>query len=355
MSVVSWQEAQRVAGFGTVRWWPATNRVVWSENLFRLFGLDPRRATASTEWWLEHVHPADFDHLALRMKLLAQGERAAPFDYRMVREGGQVIHVRTAIADLEQHAVGARYISGLLVDVSERADDRRETHEAVAAARAQWGTFDAIAEGLLGRLANSLGFDLGVLWRPVGDVLVPCAVWRHPRIDEDVASEIRSLRPRRGMGLAGRAWLSREALDVANIADDPRFKPSQPLSQARFRRAVAVPVLVAGEVLAVLGLFARGPGGLTDETVSALAILGSLIGTFLSYRKDPAGALPALTQREHEVLQLAAYGQTISEIAQRLNVSRSTIKTHLDNTYRKLGVSDRTAAVAELMRQGLIH
>ena len=114
-------------------------------------------------------------------------------------------------------------------------------------------------------------------------------------------------------------------------------------------------MLVADEVVGVLGMFARGPGGLSDDTTSALAILGSLIGTFLSHRKDPSGAVPALTRREREVLQLAADGHSLLEIAQRLNVSRSTIKTHLDNTYRKLGVSDKTAAAAEMMRRGIIY
>ncbi len=226
--MVSWQEAQRLAGFGVVRWCPTTNEVLWSENLFRLFGLDPGRATASTEWWLEHVHPADLDSLALRMKLLAQGEQDPPFDYRMVLEDGKIIYVRTAIADLNRHSAGARYMSGLLLDVTERADTRREAHEAVATAPAEWEAFDAIAERLLARLAKSLGFDLAVLWRPVRDVLVPCALWHHPLIDEDVASAIRSLRLRRGIGLAGHVWLSRAAVNVANIADDARFKPSQP-------------------------------------------------------------------------------------------------------------------------------
>jgi PAS domain S-box-containing protein len=63
---------------------------------------------------------------------------------------------------------------------------------------------------------------------------------------------------------------------------------------------------------------------------------------------------PVLSARERQVLQLAADGQSTSEIAQTLILSRGTVKTHFENVYVKLGVSDRVAAVAEAMRRGQI-
>jgi DNA-binding NarL/FixJ family response regulator len=62
----------------------------------------------------------------------------------------------------------------------------------------------------------------------------------------------------------------------------------------------------------------------------------------------------SLTARETEVLQLASHGFTSAEIAEQLVVSVGTIKTHLQNTYPKLAVSDRAAAVATALRHGLI-
>lgn len=63
-----------------------------------------------------------------------------------------------------------------------------------------------------------------------------------------------------------------------------------------------------------------------------------------SLRNAPANSA-ALTQRELEVLTLAAEGLTRDEIAARLCVSGATVKTHLENTYRKLEVGGRAAAV----------
>jgi PAS domain S-box-containing protein len=62
-----------------------------------------------------------------------------------------------------------------------------------------------------------------------------------------------------------------------------------------------------------------------------------------------------LTDRQRQVLQLAAEGLPTREIADRLVVSANTVRTHLDNIYERLGVGDRAAAVAAGFRMGLIE
>ena len=61
-----------------------------------------------------------------------------------------------------------------------------------------------------------------------------------------------------------------------------------------------------------------------------------------------------MTPREREVLQLAAGGLTASQIAATLVVSRSTVKTHLEHVYGKLGARDRASAVAKALRRRMI-
>jgi DNA-binding CsgD family transcriptional regulator len=51
-----------------------------------------------------------------------------------------------------------------------------------------------------------------------------------------------------------------------------------------------------------------------------------------------------LTKRENEILRLVADGLPNAEIARRLWVTEQTVKFHLSNIYRKLGVSNRTQA-----------
>lgn len=70
-------------------------------------------------------------------------------------------------------------------------------------------------------------------------------------------------------------------------------------------------------------------------------------------RRDRDDA-PLLTAREREILRLSAEGLSVKQCAETMHLSQATIKTHLQHAYEKLGVSDRTAAVAKALRTGLL-
>ncbi|GAA2658382.1 response regulator transcription factor [Streptomyces lunalinharesii] len=67
--------------------------------------------------------------------------------------------------------------------------------------------------------------------------------------------------------------------------------------------------------------------------------------------RDPA----VLSERERQVLHGFADGKSIPQLAEELFLGASTVKTHTQRLYEKLGVSDRAAAVAEAMRRGLLE
>lgn len=63
----------------------------------------------------------------------------------------------------------------------------------------------------------------------------------------------------------------------------------------------------------------------------------------------------ALTDRELTVLQELTHGKSTREVAEHIHVSEETVKTYLKQIFRKLDVHDRTEAVAEAFRRGLVH
>lgn len=69
--------------------------------------------------------------------------------------------------------------------------------------------------------------------------------------------------------------------------------------------------------------------------------------------EEPEGK--KLSARETEILQLIAKGVSNSEAAKMLNLSKATIRTHLEHIYRKLEVTNRVEAVTEGLRKGLIQ
>jgi DNA-binding CsgD family transcriptional regulator len=85
----------------------------------------------------------------------------------------------------------------------------------------------------------------------------------------------------------------------------------------------------------------------TDRDVSMLQMVEPVLGRLLRGRARLCSD-GQLSGSERRVLELVASGASNAEVAERLSVSVSTVRKHLEHCYRKLGVTNRTAAVAAL-------
>ena len=78
------------------------------------------------------------------------------------------------------------------------------------------------------------------------------------------------------------------------------------------------------------------------------SIARMVVRSFRSPSKMPNS--DGLTSRESEILELLSGGLSNKEIAQRLNISPTTVRNHLDHTFKKLHVRCRTEAAAKYLR-----
>ncbi len=85
------------------------------------------------------------------------------------------------------------------------------------------------------------------------------------------------------------------------------------------------------------------------ETVLAPTVAARLVSRMRTQAQE------ALSVREIEVLALVAQGKSNKEIARQLHISEATVKTHLIHIFGKLGVADRTAAVTEALKRGILR
>ncbi len=103
----------------------------------------------------------------------------------------------------------------------------------------------------------------------------------------------------------------------------------------------------------------------TDEIASAIesvaggetALSPRLAASMLAeVRRQDSGAAEerVITKREEEVLQLIADGCSTPEVAERLYISQKTVKNHLASIYQKLDARDRTQAVLQAVRMGIV-
>ncbi len=140
----------------------------------------------------------------------------------------------------------------------------------------------------------------------------------------------------------------------------------QQVKQARENVTIFV-LTLSPEPTELDAIFAAGATGAISKAANPAA-LGTLIretidGHVLHVHK-PAGRVqgsspsdgpdPSLSSRELEVLKLVAAGATNGEIARKLWVTEQTVKFHLSNVYRKIGVANRTEASRYAHLNGLV-
>ena len=92
----------------------------------------------------------------------------------------------------------------------------------------------------------------------------------------------------------------------------------------------------------------------SGESMIEPRVAGRLLDQFTRSSSEDASQ-DSLSPRETEVVRLMASGATNKEIAARLNIGESTVKTHIVHLFTKLGVNDRTGAVMAAARRGIVE
>lgn len=146
------------------------------------------------------------------------------------------------------------------------------------------------------------------------------------------------------------------------------------LIRAIRERSPATAVLACGaraDAMAISRALFMGADGYVDKNVDPIEFLQSLrraaegelvlagppnewVGAIADELERRREVETRLTEREREVLNVAAEGLTAKEIAGRLGVRERTVTTHLGRIYAKLGVGSRVAAIRVASRSGLV-
>jgi DNA-binding CsgD family transcriptional regulator len=341
-----------------------TSEATWSDGLYRIHGLEPKQLEPGVDMLLARVHPADRGRLRALLDRVVRDAAGAVGDelaaeYRAVWPDDSIHDIRfRGYVQTDAGGVPVVWV-GVAQDVSDQRLTERElqAHYAVSLALREWQGFDDGVVSLLRRLGTALEYPIGALW--TWDVreqrVVARAFWS--ALDGDAAefeAVTRDVALRPGQGVPGRVWETAEVIAIDRLGE--RLPPSR-RKAARgigLRSGLAFAAVAEDTPIAVLTFYApdkRSAGRRLRQTVSAI---GQQLGPFLLQRIRGLRSR-RLTERELEVLRLAAAGKSGPRIAEVLFLSPATVKTHFEHIYEKLGVGDRAAAVAYALRTGLIQ
>ncbi|MFA5945125.1 MAG: PAS domain S-box protein [Candidatus Thermoplasmatota archaeon] len=118
-TLASVTEAERVTGRGSWEWDVTTDRAVWSEGMYRLFGLDPKTFQNSNENFLALVHPEDRERMGMAITAALAKPGRFLQEYGLTRPDGQVIQVRGEGNVVVDPDGKARSIYGIVQDVTD--------------------------------------------------------------------------------------------------------------------------------------------------------------------------------------------------------------------------------------------
>ena len=113
-------EAQKLAGVGSWEWDPASGRLLWSEELYRIYGVTPEGFRPSFENYLELVHAEDRQNSGAMMARALMDGRPFTMHERIVRPGGEVRYLRSH-GEVVRNPFGRPFkILGACLDVTEQ-------------------------------------------------------------------------------------------------------------------------------------------------------------------------------------------------------------------------------------------
>jgi len=138
--------AQRIARLGSWEWEIKTGKLAWSDEVYRLFGLEPQQSVPSYEKFLNSIHPDDRDFVDSAVQDAVAGKQRYDVEYRMIRSDGVEATVHTQ-GELESDESGEPWrMTGIVIDVTERKRAEQAVRESQE--RLQL-IFETVAEGLI--------------------------------------------------------------------------------------------------------------------------------------------------------------------------------------------------------------
>jgi signal transduction histidine kinase len=125
------REAERVAHLGTWTWDMESGRVTWSDELYRILGLEPTKTTPSVEAFFGAVHPADRERAQASSAQGIQDGVLPPVDCRIVRPDGSVRHTTSSASYLFDAAGRPRRVVGGVLDRTQSLEAEARLRQAL--------------------------------------------------------------------------------------------------------------------------------------------------------------------------------------------------------------------------------
>ncbi|MBM4132523.1 MAG: PAS domain S-box protein [Nitrospira sp.] len=176
--------------------------------------------------------------------------------------------------------------SAFVRDISQRkeSEKRQAAQLAVTVALSKGQTLDEVAPKLLQAVCETVGWELGALWRVdrAAAVLRCHLVWHVPSADvKAFAALSHGTTFSKGQGLPGRIWAEGKPVWIEDVLKDANFPRAAGAARVGLHGAIGFPIILNAEVLGVLEFFSRRIRPPDDDLFRMMAEIGIKVAQFI--------------------------------------------------------------------------
>jgi PAS domain S-box-containing protein len=279
------EHAQRLAQIGSWEWDIEEDRISWSRELFRIWGLDPDRFDPSYEAYLERLHPEDRERVDGLVRRAMKTHEPLDFEHRIVRPDG-VVRVIWGHGNVvvENGRPVRMYGTGQDITERKRVEEELRLSRELALGIGEARTVEEALELVLSRVCQRTGWILGQAWLPDAErsclVCSPAAYSATSEL-ERFRSFSESLTLACGQGIPGRAWETKAPVWVRDMREDRLLPRRREAKEVGIGGAMAVPVLAEDDVAAVLEFFVLGPRERDDQIAQLVSPIAAQLGLLI--------------------------------------------------------------------------
>jgi len=280
------EEAQRLACLGSWHWDLFSGALTWSDELCRIYGLDPATHRPTFEDFLQRVHPDDRDHVTGLVSRALNDRRPFSHESRILRPNGEeriVFDQAEVLVDALDNAIG---MAGACLDITERKraewleQDRSQILEQVAQNEPLSGILQHVVETLEHQRPDMRACVL--LLQQGRWVAGAC-----PSFSGDFAADVDALEPAEaGATLIAAAFQHAPVLVVDTAADAGWSRLGMLCQRHQIGSCWSVPILSAnGGVLGTLSLVGTTPRLAGDVDQRLLESMSRLVAVAIEHRQ----------------------------------------------------------------------